>query len=338
MKPTFTISCGEFPRTRPLLDGCVRPDRFNLAFIPDPFPAQGMLAGGYQHTRNQQMITDKAFDISEMGMAPYLSARAAGVPLIAIPVFHYRRFRHSYIFARKELKHPSDLVGRRVGVRRLNVSAVVWERGLLQHDYDVALNRITWVVCLDVPLRSDVRTNSDIQMAPSNESLETLLIQGDLDAIMEANDLQVMAQQSSNIHRLLGEDTRQLEVDYYARTRIFPIMHTVVLWKDIVSQFPDLPQRLHQAFVEAKKIGAKDPDKPQRYVLAEEEQRWWHSLTEEQRKTMWGGGTEPRDPWIYSVREDRKTVETFLDYAYEQGLTPTRCKVEELFAESTLEL
>lgn len=338
MQPAFTFSCGDFPRTRPLLDGRVCPEGFNLQVIPDPFPPKGMLAGGYQHTRNQRMIMDKCFDICEMGMAPYLSARAAGAPLIAIPVFHYRRFRHSYIFSRDGIQHPSDLVGCRVGVRRLNVSAALWERALLQHEYNVPLDRITWVVCIDVPLRPDVQDRLIIEMAPSGASLETLLVRGELDAVMEANDLPAMSQGSSGIHRLLGEDTRQVEVDYYARTGIFPIMHTVVLWKDIVSRFPEVPVELHRAFMKAKAMGVGNPEEPLRYVLAEEERQWWNSLTDTQRRMMQGDGPALRDPWIYSVREDRKTVEAFLDYAYEQGLTPIRYQVEDLFAESTLDL
>lgn len=337
MVPNLTISFGEFPRTKPLLDGRVRVQGFNLQVIPEPFPANGMLAGGYQHTRNQRMIRDRSFDICEMGIAPYLSARAAGVPLVAIPVFHYRRFRHSYIFCRKGIHHPSDLVGGRVGIRRLDVSAAVWERALLQHEYEIPLDRIIWVVCIDTPLRPDVRNRLVVERAP-NDDLEALLVQGELDGVMEANNLPAFTQGNSMIRQLLGNDTRQLEVEYYARTGIFPIMHTVVLWKDLLSRFPDLPEQLHQAFLEAKAVGAKDPEIPLRYVLPHEEHQWWNSLTDEQRRTMQGDGLEPRDPWIYSVREDRKTVEAFLDYAYEQGLTPTRYEVDELFVESTLDL
>ena len=137
---------------------------------------------------------------------------------------------------------------------------------------------------------------------------------------------------------LLGNDTRQLEVEYYARTGIFPIMHTVVMRNDLVSRFPDLPEQLHQAFVRAKAVSAKDSEMPLRYLLPHEERQWWKSLTDAQRRLIQGGGDEPRDPWVYSVRDDRKTVEAFLDYSYEQGLTATRYKVEELFAESTLDL
>ncbi|MBI4527161.1 MAG: hypothetical protein HY695_25480 [Deltaproteobacteria bacterium] len=331
---TFTLSCGEYKRTRPLLDARVRPEKFELKIIPDPFPKQGMLPD-YQQTRNQKMIKERAFDICELGMAPYVSARAEGVPLTAIPVFHYRRFRHPYIFAREKIRQPGDLVGRRVGVRRLNLSAGLWARGLLQHEYDVPLDRITWVVSIDVLIHPKVRNRLAIETIPPGQSLETLLLRGEIDAMIEASTVQPVTDVNSGIHRLLGEDTRQLEVDYYTRTGIFPIMHTVVLWDEHLSKYPDLPEQLHRTFLKARTVGADDPDLPQRYVLAEEERLWWQSLTPFQRQKMQGDSS--RDPWVYSLREDRKTLETFLDYAYEQGLTPTRYELEELFAASTLD-
>jgi 4,5-dihydroxyphthalate decarboxylase len=208
----------------------------------------------------------------------------------------------------------------------------------LQQDYGVPLDQITWVVAIDVPLRPDVRRRLKIEVAPAGENLESLLIRGQIDAVIEASNLLSSTAGGHRIRRLLGEDTTQLEVDYYVRTGIFPIMHTVVLWKSLASEYPDLPKQLHQAFVEAKYIEAQEPDHPQRYVLAEEERQWWRSLSEVQRQAMLGSRTKPRDPWVYSVREDQETVETFLDYAYKQGLTPIRYKVEELFAESTLDL
>ena len=235
MVPNLTISFGEFPRTKPLFDGRVRMPGFNLQVLSEPFPAKGMLAGGYQHTRNQRMIKDRSFDICEMGMAPYLSARAAGVPVVAIPVFHYRRFRHSYIFCRKGIERPRDLVGGRVGIRRLDVSAAVWERALLQHEYGIPLDRIIWVVCIDTPLSPNVRDRLIVERAP-NENLEEMLIHGELDAVMEANNLVGFIQGNPMIRRLLGDNTTQLEVEYYGKTGIFPIMHTVVMRNDLVSE------------------------------------------------------------------------------------------------------
>lgn len=333
MQSRLTLSCGEFRRTRPLLDGRVTVAGYDIEVVPDPFPPAGVL-GDYQYPRTLRMLDDRAFDICEMGMAPLVTARAQGVPLVAVPVFHYRRFRHPYIFCRGAagIESPKDLAGRRVGVRRLNLSAGVWARALLQHDYGVDLNEVTWVVTVDVPLRDEVRDRLHVEVVRSGENLEELLVRGGIDAMIEASTLSARARQSAGVRRLLGEDTRQLEVDYYRRTGCFPIMHTIALWQDVAERHEDLCQALHRAFVRARAVGNRGGEPRSRYVLASEEEEWWQSLTPEQAEVLCGGPGRPRDPWSYSLDEDGKTVEAFLDHAYEQGLTPERYRPADLFA------
>jgi 4,5-dihydroxyphthalate decarboxylase len=207
---------------------------------------------------------------------------------------------------------------------------------LLEHEYGVPLDSITWVVAIDVPLRPQVRSRLKIQTLPPGRTLIDLLACNEIDAIIEASDPTANYPGPVTVRPLLGHDTRQMEVDYYSRTGIFPIMHTIVLWSEIAQRFPALPEALHGAFVEAKKIGGEEPDYPERYLLAEEERRWWTSLTHDQKKIMHGHQDPPRDPWIYSAQIDRKAIETFLDYAYEQGLTSVRDTIENLFVPSTL--
>jgi 4,5-dihydroxyphthalate decarboxylase len=322
----FIASCGEFSRTRPLLEGRVPVEGFVLRFVPDPFPATGLLPD-YQAKRNVQMADQRAYDICEMGLAPLVAACSRGVELVAIPVFHYRRFRHSAIACLRssKIRKPGNLVGRRVGVRRFSLSAGIWARGLLQHDYGVPLERIHWVVQSATPLRAEVAERLSVTQVSPEEPLERLLLRGELDATIEAFDIGPLRDGSPLVHHLF-EDPGGVEMDYHRRTGVFPIMHTIVMWRTLAERHPDLPAKLHAAFVQAKARGAAEADKPTRYVLAEEEHAWLARLAPAQRAAFLAG-----DPWKYSLREDRKTVETFLDYAFEQGITQRRFALEELF-------
>ena len=332
MQPRLTLSCGEYKRTRALLDGRVTVAGHDIEVVADPFPPAGIL-GDYQYPRTLRMLDERAFDICEMGMAPLVTARSQGVPLLAIPVFHYRRFRHPYIFCRGAagIEKPADLAGRRVGVRRLNLSAGLWARALLTHDYGVDLDDITWVVTVDVPLRDEVRDRLDVELVRRGENLEELLARGEIDAMIEASSLSAEAREAAGVRRLLGEDTRQLEVDYYARTGFFPIMHTIAVWRDVAERHEGLCRALYDAFLRARAVGNRGGEPNSRYVLASEEEGWWDSLTPEQADILCGGPGRPRDPWSYSLDEDGKTVEAFLEYAYEQGLTPERYRTDDLF-------
>lgn len=331
-------SCGEFNRTRPLLESRVSVEGCALRFVPDPFPVAGLLED-YQARRNLRMTEERAFAVCEMGLAPLVAARSRGLDLVAIPVFHYRRFRHSAIVCRTaaRIRRPADLVGKRVGVRRLSLSAGIWSRGLLQHEYDVPLERIRWVVQVETPLRSEVQDRLDLTHVLPDEPLERLLLRGELDATIEAFAIRPLREGSPLVHPLF-EDAAMVELDYYRRTEIFPIMHTIVMWRPLIERYPELPMQIHAAFVRAKALGAAEADRPTRYVLAEEEREWFTQLAPKHRTTFLGGSADPRDPWKYSLRQDRETVETFLDYAFEQGITTRRFAVEEIFAPTTLDL
>ena len=323
----LVASCGEFTRTRPLLDGRVAVEGFPLHFVPDPFPATGLLED-YQARRNLSMTEERAFAVCEMGLAPLVAALSRGLDLVAIPVFHYRRFRHSAIVCRTAagIERPQDLKGKRVGVRRLSLSAGIWARGLLHHEYGVPLESMRWVVQSEPLLRPEVRERLDLTVV--SQSIEELLVRGDLDATIEAYAIRPLRVQSPLVHPLFRDST-PVELDYYGRTGIFPIMHTIVMWREVAQRHPELPARLHAAFVKAKALGDAEADRPTRYVLAEEERAWLTRLPP--------GAWTPA-AWKYSLREDRKTVETFLDYAFEQGITKRRFQVEDIFAASTLRL
>lgn len=333
------FSCGSFTRTLALIDGRVTVDGgYALDVVPDPFPPTGLLED-YQAHRNILMAEQAAFDVSEMGLAPLVAARAAGHDLVAIPVFHYRRFRHSAIVCRtaSNIRTPEDLIGKRVGLRRFSLSAGIWARGLLQNEYGVPLERIRWVVQRDIPLRPEVHDRLDVTVVSADEPLENLLMRGELDATIEAFAIGPLREGSREVHTLF-DDPCAAEIAYHRRTGIFPIMHTVVMRRPLSERFPDLPARLHAAFVRAKALGAAEPARPTRYVLAEEEREWIESLSPRDRVEFLGDAENPRDPWNYSLQQSDKTVDLFLDYAFAQGIAARRHTVQELFVSATLDL
>ena len=331
-------SCGELDRTRPLLENRVPIDGFQMRFVPDPYPSTGLLED-YQDVRNLRMIEDKAFDVCEVGFAPLMAALSKGLDLVAIPVFHYRRFRHTAIACHVEagIRRPADLIGKRVGIRRFALTAGVWARGMLQQDCGVPLDRIKWFVQTDTPLRPEVRARLDVTVVGEGGLVEDLLMRRVVDATIEPVNINPLRESSPLVHPLF-EDAPAMEIDYYRRTGIFPIMHTIVMRRSLIERHPELPRKIHAAFVHAKALGTEEGHRRARYILCHEERAWLAQLAPNDRLAFVGDDISPRDPWKYSLREDRKTVETFLDYAFEHGVTPRRFTIEEIFAPSTLDL
>ncbi len=266
----------------------------------------------------------REWDISEMSFAKGIAALSQPAPdVIALPVFPSRVFRHSAIYTNK-LKAPKELEGKRVGIPEWAQTAGIYARGLLQHEYGVDLARIDWVqagvrepgrvekVALKLP--PGVR----ITPAPGN-TLAGMLARGELDAVISARD--------PGGSRLFS-NYAELEEAYFRETRIFPIMHVIVLRREVYERDRWIAMNLLKAFEEAKRasqariteIGLSHIPMP---WLAEHARRW---------REVAG-----KDFWPYGIEANRPTLEAFLQYAYEQGVAMRRLRVEELFAPETLE-
>jgi 4,5-dihydroxyphthalate decarboxylase len=224
-----------------------------------------------------------------------------------------------------------------VGLRRFSLSAGIWVRGLQKHAHAIPLDRNKWVVQVETPLRAHVKDRLDVTQVPADEPLERLLERGEIDAAVEAYAIMPLREASPTVHTLF-DDPSTAEIDYYRGTGVFPIMHTVMMCRPLIDRYPGLPANVHEAFVEAKRRGAADPRRLTHYVLAEEERHWLEGLTPAQRLAFLGDDAHPANPWKCSLAADWRTVETFLDYAFEQGISDRGYAVEELFATSTLNL
>jgi 4,5-dihydroxyphthalate decarboxylase len=318
---TLTLACGDYDRTLPLKTGAVQPDGVELRVLS--LEPEEMF---------YRMARLREFDVSELSLSTYTVLRGRGEPLVAIPVFPSFMFRHSAIWVRDGagIREPRDLVGRRVGVPKYHMTAAVWVRGILEDEYGVAPSDLQWfeggegtaVKEVDVTLPSAIRH----QLVAGDRTLGDLLTTGELDAFIGAR--RPTGQDGMAPVRRLFPDFRRVERAYYERTRIFPIMHTIVLKEDLTRQHPWLARSLYEAFAEAKRLAyrriADTAVLP--YVLP-----WLVAEMEETRALMGD------DPFPYGVARNRKTVETLAGYSFRQSLAPRRLTVEELFCESLLD-
>lgn len=272
----------------------------------------------------------REWEVSELSFAKYCSLRAQGdESVIAIPVFPSRSFRHSAIYVRDDgpVDAPEALRGARIGFPEWTVTATVYARALLQHEYGVDLPGVHWVQGgTNEPGRIEtlpVRLPAGVSVTRERESsLNDLLVAGEIDAIVAPHPPTGFTDGSGRIVRLFS-DASAAEEAYYKRTGIFPIMHVVVLRDDVHERYPWVAANLFTAFSEAKRrslermIDANAPRTPVPMAAA-------HA----QRARMIFG----EDLWPYGLEPNRTTIEAFLEYAVEQGVCERLLSPDELFA------
>jgi len=272
------------------------------------------------------MMRFEEFDIAELSMSHYLVAHAGKRAFTAIPVFPHRRFRHSFIFCRTDagVEEPRDLNGRRIALRTFQNTAGVWTRGILADDYGVDLTSIHWFTQDEEETPWDPPPWLHIQRVPEGTNIDRMLVGGDLDAAIYPEILPSFARGNPQVRRLF-ERPKDVERDYFQRTGIFPIMHTVVVRDEVLRQFPWVAVSVLRAFREAKERCYERLADPRSTALA-----WVQDLLEEQRSVLGS------DPWPYALEPNRAALATLIRYSHTQGIIPTAPAVEGLFAENAL--
>jgi len=329
----LTLAMADYDRTAGLRDGSVKPDGINIKYIVSP-PSETFW----------RMLKFDEFDVAEMSLSSFLIARGLGRAWTAIPVFPFRAFFHTYVFVRTDspIRQPSDLAGARFGLPEYQMTAAVWLRGVLQHDFGVAPSAIRWVVERAPGLSHGGQTGFtppegvSIDRALEPEALLTLLERGDLDAVMPSpyggmtsklNKTYVADLGRSPHARLLfadpmAESIRSLRVHGFSH-----INHTVVVQNRILEQHPWVALNLFNAFVRAKQQCYDGID----YLLRSSVMAAFAVLAAQRR--AFGD-----DPFPYGLATNRKALETLAGYSLEQGLIKERVKIDELFAPTTREL
>ncbi len=313
---SLSLACGAYELLAPLIEGAVRPKGIELNVQTYSSPE-----------RHWRMARHLEFDCCEFSLGSYLAWYREDCPVIAIPVFPHRRFRHSYMFCRDDgsITQPSELNGRCVGLRTYQNTAGIWSRGILQDDYGVDLNSITWLAQddEDIPLR--LPEGVRLERVAAGQRLDRLLTDGTVDAVLYPNSLPAIDAGEPGVQRLIPNH-REVEVAYYKRTGIFPLMHTVVIKKRLLDSHPWIAVNLLSAFRQAKAMCYERAGDPRRYPFA-----WIVELREEQRALLGD------DPWPFALEPNRVAIETFARYATEQGILSSQPKIEELFFPPSLD-
>ena len=276
------------------------------------------------------------FEISEHSLAKYVNLRskqqARGV---AIPVFPSRVFRHSAIYVRTDsgIKQPKDLEGRRIGIPEWGQTAGVYVRGALADQFDVDLSSIIWIQSgVHQPGRSEkvkfnlpkwVNLQSDI-----DHNLNNLLLSGVVDAVITAHPIQSFKDQDPLVARMF-DDPRDVELDYFKKTRCFPIMHTIVIRDDVLNENPWVAQTVYKGLNLARERCVSRLSDATASAIP---MPWIFSVLRDSRN-LFGN----HDIWAYGIEENRATLETFIRYCFEQGITDSLISPEDLFFENTFE-
>jgi len=310
----LTLACGDYEIVRALLDGSVKPDGIELTVLTD-------MTSDVRHWR---MIRGREFDVAELSMSNYLAAKFRGQAFIAIPVFLHRRFRHgfTYINVNKGIQKPTDLIGRKVGLRNFSATSNLWIRGILEHEFQVPHRKIHWYKQDDEEVKVAMPADLSLQKIPADKDIERMLAEGEIVALIHPELIQPILDRDPRVERLFP-NYKELEVDYYKRTGIFPIMHTTAIRQEVVDRYPWVPSSLFRAFEKAKAAAYKRMENPRRVPLA-----WFRHALEEQEELL------GKDPWVYGLgAANRKNIETLMQYSEEQGFIGGKMAVEKLFAE-----
>lgn len=315
-KVRLSFACGDYELTRPLVEGTVKPAGIELVELTMTAPE-----------RHWRMMLFEEFDICEFSMGSYLICKEAGRNFTAIPVFPHRRFRHGFVFCNVNsgIEEPKDLAGKNIGIRTYQVTAGIWMMGILADEYGVPLDTINWYSQDPEEQQFDLPDRVKLEKLPEGNNIDEMLVKGELDAAIYPETLPSIVRGDHRVKRLFP-NYKEVEMEYFKKTSIFPIMHTVVIKDSVLRENPWVARSLLDAFQQAKELAYKRIENPRSIPFA-----WGMELLEEQKRIL------GPDPWPYNLRDNYEALKTFIRYHHKLGMTQKQSKVEELFVPSTLD-
>ena len=322
-KLPLTFACGPYDRMEALNYGLIPVEGIDLNFIEIQAPREIF----------DRMVGSQEFDLSEMSLAEYITMTAKGTsPFIALPVFPSKAFRHAFICVNRGagIREPKDLAGKRIGTPLYTQTAAIWIRGDLENIYGADLSDVQWIQGAvekagthgDPPAPPQLSKPIKISSNTSDKSLSQMLADGEIDAVLGSRMPDSVRTHPDKVAHLFP-DFRQEEKRYYQEHRIHPIMHCVVIRRDIYESNKWIAQSLYKAFLAAKDwaIDQMYFSGAQKYMLP------WLFDDLREIDNVFGG-----DPWPYGIEENRPTLEALVKYMRQQNFIAEEIGLEDLFA------
>ncbi len=324
-KLKLSFACWNYDRTRALMDGSVQPDGIDLNYLNLPVEETFF-----------RMARHREFDVAEMSLSSYcVSLNRPEKPFIALPIFPSRFFRHSsiYVNAASGIKEPKDLIGKRIASPEYQMTAPVWIRGILQDHYGVPVAAQPYLYGGEEEtgriekLKLDLPPNIKLHPIGPTQTLSQMLHDGEIDALYTARMPSSFQRNDGKVKRLF-ENYAEVERAYWRETGIFPIMHTIVMRRDVYEANRWIAQSLTKAFYESQRHTYDDLAET---AALKSMLPWLVAHVEQTRREM------GEDWWPYGLDRNCKTLETFTRYHFEQGLSKRQLSLDELFAPESLE-
>ena len=310
-KLELTLMLADYHRTRPLLNGEVT--------------AKGVKLQPRRAETGEACLRPvyEEFDIAEMSLSWYMMARCRNEPVIALPIFPLRMQIHPYVFcsAASGIERPEDLKGKKIGMDEYRLTVGLWARGILQEYHGVRPEDCEWFTSSPEAPAAGFKIPANVRVTVGNEPTEQLLLRGGIDALIPPNVVPSFRARDPRIRRVF-KDARATVNDYYRKTRIFPITHTLVMRQSLFDENPWLASSLLEAFTEAEAICRKSYDYAKRSAFPSA------VLILEEEEEVFGN-----NPWDHGLTPENQVVlEKFVQYAHEQGYIPHRAPLSALFA------
>src|SRR5262245_27200293 len=308
----ISLALSSYDRHAPLLEGCIDHPDLEIEYL-ELDPQQG---------RHERFLQHFEFDVCELSLSSYVIAVDQGLPVQAVPIFPRRLFSQSQMYKNVNcgIHSPRDLVGKRVGLSAYQNTLAVRAKGDLTHFYGVPRETVTWVTpgkeVIDVKLPADVKIETRSSMA----EIEQELVKGSIQALFVSRLPKPVREGHPSVARFF--DDSQAEEEHYLREEgYFPIMHVLAFRSELAQKRPDLPQALYDIFEQARKRAM------QRWIDPNWSMMMWGRRELERQNQLYDF-----DPWRNGLEANRKDLEQFSLYSYEQGLTQRRLALAELFA------